>query len=775
MDAKQIHVNGVVQGVGYRPFVYRLAQRYSLSGWVRNTSAGVDIIVEGETGALHNFIDDLNRCAPPLAHIDDIKVRTATANGFTRFEIQESAAVPGGFQPVSPDVALCAQCERELFDPTDRRYLYPFINCTHCGPRFTIIRALPYDRPATSMATFALCADCQVEYTDPSDRRFHAQPVACPQCGPQVWLETKGEQVSERLAALLGARRLLREGSIIAIKGLGGFHLACDATNAKAVAELRRRKGRAGKPFALMAADINVIETLCKVNEAERALLMGREKPIVILKRHTTNHKRSAAIRVADEVAPNVDTLGLMLPYTPLHHLLLNQTDPTLAAEPAPRLLVMTSGNLSEEPIITDNEAAQLKLASIADAFLLHNREIDQHCDDSVMRIVCKKPLHLRRARGYAPYPVTLPFNAHQLLAVGGELKNTFCLTRERYAFLSQHIGDMENVETLAAFERSQTHLQSLFGVRPEAIVHDLHPGYLTTRWARRQNLPLIGVQHHHAHIAACTAENGLTGERPVIGLAFDGTGYGTDGTIWGGEVLIADYKSFQRFAHLEPLPLPGGDAAIRQPWRAAVGYATGLGLSVSAMSLLKDIDLQAMFVVEAQIQKGINAPLTSSMGRLFDVVAALAGGHTSVSYEAQAAIEMEEASHQFISEVSPYYIYWDEVNGVQVIRVHYCISEIITDVQLGRSLGYIGARFHLTLVEMAAALCREARQQLGLNQVALSGGVWQNTLLLSLTIEALREQGFEVFTHHLTPANDGGLALGQAVIAARRMESPCV
>lgn len=767
MSARQIHISGVVQGVGFRPFVYELAQRCSLVGWVRNTSAGVDIAVQGEEAAVESFLFHLTHDAPPLAHIDSIEVKTIAMDGFATFEIQESESVAGAFQPVSPDVALCAECERELFDPGDRRYLYPFINCTHCGPRFTIIRDLPYDRPATSLADFALCANCQREYTDPADRRFHAQPVACPTCGPHVWLNEKGKTVGERLEAILQTRRLLREGKIVAVKGLGGFHLACDATNAEAVAELRRRKGRVGKPFALMAADIQTVEDLCAVNTAERQLLTGREKPIVILKRRTTNVTGA----VVDEVAPNVDTLGMMLPYTPLHQLLLNQTNPTLAAEPAPRVLVMTSGNLSEEPILTDNKAARSQLATLADAFLFHNRDIDQRCDDSVIRVVDGQPLHQRRSRGYAPYPVKLPFNVPTILATGGELKNTFCLTRDQYAFLSQHIGDMENVETMVAFEKSQAHLKRLFRIEPTAIVHDLHPGYLTTRWARRQSLPLIEVQHHHAHIAACMADNGLTGETPVIGLAFDGTGYGTDGTIWGGEVLIADFKTFRRYAHLEPLPLPGGDAATRHPWRTAVGYATALGLSMRALALLQGVDPQAVLIVEAQVRKMLNTPLTSSLGRLFDAVAALAGGRTTVTYEAQAAIEMEAAARQITADVPVYPIYWDEVGGTRLVRLRECLRAIITDAQRDETFGYIGARFHRTLAALAMRLCVDAKRETGLNQVALSGGVWQNTLLLELTVAGLKAEGFEVLTHRQTPANDGGLALGQAVIAAKQME----
>jgi hydrogenase maturation protein HypF len=560
MSAKRIFVTGIVQGVGFRPFVYGLAIRHHLTGWVCNTSAGVDIVIQGGPADVDSFAKSLPVELPPLARIDSLKVSDEPDGDFAGFEIRESESIAGAFQPISADTAICADCERELFDPHDRRYLYPFINCTNCGPRFTIIKDIPYDRPATTMAEFTLCETCRGEYENPLDRRFHAQPVACAECGPNLWLvRIDSSTMDINQGALLAARRFLREGKILAVKGLGGFHLACDAANPVAVDTLRRRKGRIGKPFALMAADLSSIERLCHVGDAERMLLTGREKPIVLLRRRPGNP-------LADSVAPGVDTLGMMLPYTPLHHLLLNQTDPKLAVENVPPVLVMTSGNFSEEPIATENQDALERLAPLADAFLLHNRPIYIRCDDSVVKVDPEKqfPIYLRRSRGYSPYPVQLPFDVKPTLAVGGELKNTFCLTRDRYAFLSHHIGDMENAEVYQSFEQGVDHLSRLFRITPEIMAHDLHPNYFTTAYAHRSKLgpQRVEVQHHHAHIAACMADNGLDNRR-VIGLAFDGTGYGTDGTIWGGEVLIADYAGFERFAHLEYLPLPGGDTAI--------------------------------------------------------------------------------------------------------------------------------------------------------------------------------------------------------------------
>ncbi|HSJ86914.1 MAG TPA: carbamoyltransferase HypF [Anaerolineales bacterium] len=780
---KHIHVTGVVQGVGFRPFVYGLATRLQLQGWVCNTSAGVDVIVQGDDEKVNTFVESLSGEAPRLARIEDVSVREEAPGALRGFEIRESQTVKGAFQPVSPDLALCPECERELFNPKDRRYLYSFINCTNCGPRFTIIKDLPYDRPATTMAEFPMCEACRAEYEDPTNRRFHAQPIACPDCGPFVQLRESMEHapavvsIDMRWSAIVKARKLLCEGKIVAIKGLGGFHLACDATNEKAVAELRRRKGRAGKPFALMFSDSESVHQYCIASKTELILLNGHEKPIVLL-------KRRIGTSIAPSVAPEMDTLGVMLPYTPLHHLLLNQTDPILMRAAVPPVLVMTSGNFSEEPIATDNVGALEKLAPLADAFLIHNREIHIRCDDSVVRVdnepltmghevnntIHRSPsiMYLRRSRAYAPYPVMLPFDSIPSLAVGGELKNTFCLTRERYACLSHHIGDMENAEVYESFERGVEHLSRLFRVKPEMIAHDMHPGYFTTRYANAiTDIPRIPVQHHHAHIAACMADNHLS-DRQVIGLSFDGTGYGTDGRIWGGEVLLASYADFERVAHLEYLPLPGGDAAIHHPWRIAVGYAAALGLDVEGLPFLKSLEPQAIQVVRKQVERKLNVVDTSSMGRLFDAVACLTGIRNQVTYEAQAAIELEVLSKSSLMVASPYPY---EINGENI-----CIGEtlkhIIEDVRRKKSAGFIGACFHQTLAAMTLELCTRLCNKYDINEVVLSGGVWQNQLLLDLVRSALIQNEFIVYTHRQTPANDGGLALGQAAVAAVKLKS---
>jgi hydrogenase maturation protein HypF len=792
MMSKHIHVTGVVQGVGFRPFVYGMATRLDLHGWVCNTSAGVEIQVEGPETNILSFVEALSSEAPPLARIDQVWVEDVPANGFTSFDIRHSTAIEGAFQPISPDVAICADCEREMFDSEDHRYLYPFINCTNCGPRFTIIKDLPYDRPATTMAAFPMCDYCRKEYEDPLNRRFHAQPIACPDCGPTLQLrlsrgtDDKLSSIDLRLPSILRARRLLREGKVVAVKGLGGFHLACDARNPQAVDELRRRKGRTGKPFALMMADLGTIQKYCEVNEAERELLSGREKPIVLLA------KRNGSV-IPQEIAPGMDTLGVMLPYTPLHHLLLNQADPILGRAPAPPVLVMTSGNFSEEPIATDNQDAMERLDSLADAFLLHDRDIHIRCDDSVVRVESQRlkaessgsvnpqpaTFYFRRSRGYAPYPVQLPFDVKPILAVGGELKNTFCLARDRYAFLSHHIGDMENVEVYESFEQGLEHLSRLFRIKPELIACDMHPGYYTTRQAEKiPDVPRIAVQHHHAHIAACMAENGLD-DRKVIGLSFDGTGYGTDGKIWGGEVLLATYADFERVAHLEYLPLPGGDAATRNPWRIAVGYAQALGLEIDDLPFLKPLDNEAIDIVRQQVWKKLNAPETSSMGRLFDAVAALTGIRNEVTYEAQAAMELEVLSKSALNgaESYPFEIRSrhseeaftaTEARGdtEYIIRLSSLLEHVIEDVRKNTPVRLIGARFHHTICKMALETSRRIRERTGINEVALSGGVWQNQVLLDLTRPALLKEDFVVYVHQLTPANDGGLALGQAVIA---------
>lgn len=761
----QIHVSGIVQGVGFRPFVYSLAHRYDLNGWVRNSSSGVDIAIDGPGDALRRFMEALTTEAPPLAHIADIESLSTAPNGFTGFRILESRVETGLYQPVSPDLTICPDCLRELFDPADRRYRYPFINCTNCGPRYTIIRDIPYDRPLTTMAGFPLCPACTAEYHDPLDRRFHAQPVACPECGPRLWLERSDG--SSYISAdsedpILAARSALQDGLIVAIKGLGGFHLACDANNPDAVSELRRRKLRVDKPFAVMLPSITAVRRHCLVDSAEEELLQSCPRPIVLLARRPDS-------TIAAAVAPGQSTFGVMLPYTPLHYLLMEQDGDF------PDALVMTSGNLSDEPIAYTNEEARERLAELADIFLLHNREIHTRCDDSVMRVglSCRadqpQMMPIRRSRGYAPFPVKLPRPTRQILAVGGELKNTFCLTRDDYAFLSHHIGDMENYETLRSFEEGVAHMESLFHVKPETITCDLHPDYMATRYAHEraahEGLHLVEVQHHHAHIASAMAEHKLDGQSPVIGVAFDGTGYGDDGTIWGGEFLIADYAGYERVAHLSYVPLPGGDRAIREPWRMALAHLSAAGLPWDAdlppVQHGRSLGADHLPVLQFQIDSSLNAPPTSSMGRLFDAAAALAGVRPAVNYEAQAAIEFEA----LVDATETGYYTIDYANGL--IDPSLALAELLTDHRSGVTVGRIAARFHNGVAQLVRRVCYDLQHERGLHEVVLSGGVWQNITLLRRTIALLEKDRFNVLTHQLVPSNDGGLALGQAAIAA--------
>ena len=786
MQGLRVHITGIVQGVGFRPFVYNLATRLDLKGWVKNTSAGVEIEVDGEREALDLFVQQLRDDAPKLSSIDEFSASFRPANGFRSFEILHSESVEGAFQPISPDVSICDDCLRELLDPNDRRYRYPFINCTHCGPRFTIIKDIPYDRPMTTMAGFPMCDECEKEYSDPTNRRFHAQPVACSVCGPHVWLEIRSDDFSRPRATesedpVLETRRLLSDGKILAIKGLGGFHLACDATNSKSVAELRNRKLRVDKPFAIMMLDIQTIEQHCFVSDAEQELLSSTARPIVLLKRKPESN-------IVEEAAPKQDWIGVMLPYTPLHYLLLEKT------EGFPEALVMTSGNLSEEPIATDNDEARKRLSNLADAFLMHNRDIYIRSDDSVVRVFTghesrntqhggldtageqRLPDHqmksiypLRRSRGYSPFPVKLPFEVPQILAAGSELKNTFCITNKNYAFLSHHIGDMENYETLKSFEQGVEHFENLFRVKPEAIAYDLHPNYLATRYAleraERENIPSMGVQHHHAHIAACMAEHGLNGTHPVIGLAFDGTGYGEDGAIWGGEVLIVDYKSYQRKYHLEYFPLPGGDAAIKKPARTALALLWSLGIDWDErLDSVAEFSAEDQVVLRTQLERKINTPMTSSMGRLFDAAAALAGVRQKVNYEGQAAIEFEALADE--TERASYSFGLDQ----DTVKVRSVVEALIKDVMAGIHISKISARFHNGLAESAREICLKIKSETGIDEVVLSGGVWQNITLLGRTLSLLNKDGFRVYIHREVPTNDGGLSLGQAVIAAARM-----
>ena len=796
--AKRIHITGVVQGVGFRPFVYSLATRLALTGWVRNTSGGVDIQVEGNRLDLSTFIASLQDEKPPLASIDEIEVDQLPPNGHTSFQILHSETIEDAFQPISPDVCICQDCLDELFITADRRYRYPFINCTNCGPRFTIIEDIPYDRPKTTMAGFNMCPECIAEYNDPLDRRFHAQPVACPVCGPRVWLEHNeipdkiqqpfeahdqhpADLTSDQVfgdEAVVETQRLLAQGKIVAIKGLGGFHLACDATNKEAVSELRRRKLRVDKPFALMMADNSSIEAHCYVDEFEKSLLESRERPIVLL------HRRPES-SIALEVAPFQTSLGVMLPYTPLHYLLFDghRTTSSQYSEPfkPAKALVMTSGNLSEEPIAIDNREARQRLSVLADAFLMHDRPIRTRCDDSVMRVFRSHIQPIRRSRGYAPFPVHLPWEVPPLLAAGAELKNTFCVTRDHYAFMSHHIGDLQNFETLTSFEDGVTHFERLFRIRPEALVYDLHPDYLSSRYvlarARSENLPAIGVQHHHAHIAAGMAEHQLRGDTPVIGVAFDGTGYGEDGAIWGSEFLLCNYTGFQRLAHLAYVPLPGGDLAIRKPARTALAFLWQAGLDWdNEIPSVAELCAEERRALKSQIEHKLNAPLSSSMGRLFDAVASLAGVRQNANYEAQAAIELEALVDPGEAETYIFDIQIPKSSQSSVRPILIDPGKVTTSVLLDYyhkiSVPKIAARFHNGVALMVLNVCQELRTLTGVDEVVLSGGVWQNVTLLSKTVTLLRNDHFKVYIHEIVPPNDGGLALGQAVIAAQKLKA---
>lgn len=807
----KIHISGIVQGVGFRPFVYGLATRLGLTGWVRNTAAGVDIEVDGSAVSLENFTQALQTEKPPLARIDIFQVTPQKYQGFKIFQIIHSDANQEDFIPVSPDVCICPDCLQELLDPTDRRYHYPFINCTNCGPRFTIIKGIPYDRPNTTMAGFTLCTECSQDYNDPTNRRFHAQPVACSVCGPTIWLEYAHKDINltytdlntstvlpkmDTDKVIQEVQQLLFKGKIVAIKGLGGFHLACDATNPAVVSELRNRKLRVDKPFAVMMPDIATVERHCYLNDSERELLQSRQRPIVVL-------KRKPGSTIALEITPEQHTLGVMLPYTPLHYLLFVNFD---APHPIlnPSAFVMTSGNLSEEPIATDNEEALERLSGLCDVFLLHNRPIRTRCDDSVVRVIPDltnkthpgsvnnrySSLVLRRSRGYAPDSIRLPFDVPPLLAAGPELKNTFCLARGDYAFISHHIGDMQNYETYQAYEDGINHFERLFRIKPTAIAYDLHPNYLSTHYAlnraQREGLPAFAVQHHHAHIAACMADNGLPGDQPVIGVAFDGTGYGTDGTIWGGEILITDYSNYQRAAHLAVIPLPGGDTAIRHPWRIALAWLYQCGIEwsgdlapVKAAKLDQTTGFDTLQALRHQLDHRINTPLTSSMGRLFDAIAALSGVRQSVNYEAQAAIEFEALVDPYEKGVYPFEIYEKTGSDNQdsststktlVIDPKVLIVNLISDIRAQISLPIISARFHNTLAEMINEVAFKLRIATGISQIVLNGGVWQNTTLLTKTVVLLQKRKFKTIIPRQIPPNDGGISLGQILIGYSRL-----
>jgi hydrogenase maturation protein HypF len=762
-ERREISVRGIVQGVGFRPFVYALARRHGLAGLVRNDAEGVHIEAEGPTEELDLFLREIREEAPPLAVVEAVSWKPLVVREEGAFRIEESREGIRRRALISPDVATCSECLAEVFDPADRRHRYPFTNCTNCGPRFTITRSVPYDRAMTTMSHFEMCPACQHEYDDPSDRRFHAQPNACPLCGPRMkLLDRFGHELRGKPEdPILRAARMLRGRAVVAVKGLGGYHLACDPFEERAVRTLRGRKVRQDKPFALMARDLEQVRELCRVNPEEEALLTSPARPIVLLER-----REDAG--VAEEVAPRQSTLGVMLAYTPLHHLLLRD-----AGIP----LVMTSGNNSDEPIAYRDEEVLEQLGEIADYFLVHDRPIHMRCDDSVVRVVDGEQYQIRRSRGYAPAPLRVAegFGRHTL-ACGGELKNTFCVAKDRHVFLSHHIGDLENYETLLSFREGVEHYCRLFDVRPELVAYDLHPEYLSTKYAREleeEGLPAVGIQHHHAHVASCLADNERPGDERAIGVALDGTGHGTDGAVWGGEFLEGSIaEGFVRRAHLEYAPMPGGAAAIRQPWRMALAQLVTIygeeEASKLPLAMVREAGEQNVRLVARLVGRGLNTPPTSSAGRLFDAVAALVGvpGSRRTTYEGQAAIELELAADGPTSRGYPFRLR-PEGEG-WVVETSWIIGGVVEDTLAGHPVGAVSSKFHRTMAEMVVAGCEEIRENCGVSSVALSGGTFQNLLLLEQVVELLTGKGFTVYRHRRVPTSDGGLSLGQAVLAAR-------
>ncbi|OEU89095.1 carbamoyltransferase HypF [Streptomyces oceani] len=792
-----VTVRGVVQGVGFRPFVVALAGELGLAGHVSNTGEGVVAEVEGDATAVADFCRRVSSDAPPLSVVESVTHEEIDLDGGTGFHIAPSRGTGVARTLVPPDTATCADCLTELTDPHDRRYRHPFITCTHCGPRFTLVTGLPYDRANTTMARFPMCARCAAEYADPTDRRFHAQPVSCHDCGPRLSLRVNdartpalaigdptdpGATALRDVDPLARARRLLRIGAIVAVKGVGGYHLACDATNDASVRLLRRRKARGDKPFAVMARTLTDVRRLTRLSQPERELLTGNTRPIVLLRRHGSGGRRQTAARIADSVAPGSPDLGVMLPYTPLHKLLLG-----LPEDPCgPTLLVMTSGNHGGQPIVTDDQDALDTLAPLVDAWLTHDRPIHVPCDDSVVRVHEGEPVPLRRSRGYAPATLTLPLPVTPALAVGGDLKNAFCLGEGRRAWLSAHIGDMDDLSTQTAADTAERHLTGITGVRPELLVADQHPGYRSTRRARarvRDGVPVRQVQHHHAHVASVLAEHGLDGGHEVIGVAFDGTGYGTDGAVWGGEFLLADYAGFRRFAHLAYAPLPGGDTAVRHPYRMALAHLYAAGLPWSDdLPCVHATQPQELQLLERQLERGLNTVPTSSMGRLFDAAAALLGVCHTVGYEAQAAMELEACAHGSTTPSAgttagrPGYRFdlrQTGPNAPLTADPAPLLAAMVVDLRAEVPREWIAARFHRTVAELVRTVCAAARDRHRLDTVALTGGVFANALLSAHCAELLRADGHTVLRNRLVPPGDGGLALGQLMVAARSEEAP--
>ncbi len=772
LDTVEIEIHGIVQGVGFRPNVFRLAKRYGIVGTVKNTGEGVIIQAQGRNDKLRAFEKAVQGEAPPLARITEFITRPlAHRLECTSFSIDSSRSGSEKTALVSPDVSLCVDCLRELLDPSDRRYLYPFINCTNCGPRYSIIRSIPYDRPSTSMRPFVMCSSCDREYHDPMDRRFHAQPNACWECGPRLfWHDARGEEIPVE-DPIEHAVEALAQGKVVAMKGLGGFHLAVDACSDQAVALLRERKGRPHKPLAIMVKDLEAAGRFACLGELEKELLTSRERPIVLLQK-----RRGSGL--SEGIAPNIAQVGIMLPYTPVHHLLFHHRD-------CPDALVMTSGNLSGYPLCKDNHEAVEKLKGIADYFLFYNRDIVTRVDDSVAMVVAGRPRLIRRSRGLTPSPVQLPWQLPEVLACGPELKNTFCISRGKEAFLSQHIGDMQGIENLDFFEKTVEHLKALLEVQPEVVACDLHPDYLTTRYARKLPLPLVQVQHHLAHAAAVMAEHGV--DRPAIALVLDGTGYGLDGTVWGGEILLVDPGNWnlRRLARLRPMPLPGGDAAAREPWRMALSALwtafglCGLGEGNLPSSLL-EIEESRREVLSQMIKTGVNTPMTSSCGRLFDAVAALLGVRFYATYEAQAAMEivtlaLEACSGDNDLETSGLEARLLQVPGSpDLLELDWTplVREIVGGLGKGVPPSLIALGFHQQLVGLLCTGVWHFCQTSGIKTVVLGGGCMQNPLLLEGLIREFTRLGLEVHSAETIPANDGGISLGQAVIGG---STPCV
>jgi hydrogenase maturation protein HypF len=764
MDRLKVIIHGAVQGVGFRPFIYRLSTELELRGWVLNSSQGVFIEVEGERLVLEEFLLRLEREKPPRAIIHSLEFSFLDPVGYPDFVIRHSQEAGEKTVLILPDIATCPECRHEVGDPSDRRYRYPFTNCTHCGPRFTIIQALPYDRPNTSMAHFPLCPDCRREYEDPLDRRFHAQPVACPVCGPRVelWDGGQGQALPQRDEAIREAAQVVREGRILAMKGLGGFLLIVDARNEAAVQRLRERKHREEKPFALLYPSLEMIKEHCFVSPLEERVLTSPESPIVLLRRREQKPgflEKTGFYRVCEAVAPGNPYLGVMLPYTPLHDLLMQELGFPVVA---------TSGNRSDEPICIDENEARERLGGIADLFLVHNRPIVRHSDDSIVRVVLGQELVLRRARGYAPLPVLLKHEMPPILAVGPYLKNTIALSVGRQVFLSQHIGDLDTPEACAAFERVIADLIRLYEVEPAAIAHDLHPDYFSTQWARRAacdaSIELVAIQHHHAHLASCLAENEVEG--PALGVTWDGTGYGLDGTVWGGEFLWGDASGFERVAHLRTFRLPGGEAAVKEPRRTALGvlweHFGPDALEWEDLAPVAAFSSRERRLLRQMLERGVNSPVTSSAGRLFDAVAALVGLRQKARFEAQAAMILEHAVDETVTDAYPLPVLKSQP---LVLDWGPLLEALLMDLRQGVAVGVMAARFHNALVEGIIAVART----LGVERAALSGGCFQNRILLDRAYRRLTEAGIRVYVHQRIPPNDGGIALGQVAVAASR------